>query len=168
MSILTREQMYTIGNVAKTTSLIRELSRDGDEPVFSLHSPAPEGFISLQNLFVSHTVEDPTEIVFAEEVFGDILFWMNLRESPRLKPYLDKWREIAEMKRKQKAFTAIIKEVEGNGRGKMQAARFLIEEPWKGKTKAAKEQVSRTADKAFKSPGVSSDYNRLKEEGLIN
>ena len=165
MSILSREDLYTEHNVPKTASNIKELARDTDNPVFTLY-PELEGYISLQKLFVSLTIDDPTEVNFAEEVFGDVGYWMILQKVAKLKPHIEKWREIAEMKRKQKAFKAIINEVEHEGKGKLQAAKFLIEEPWKNKRiKTTREASKKTTERAFNS--VSDDYKRLREEGLL-
>lgn len=161
MAMLTPKDLYTEGNVPKTTCLVLELSRDGDTPVFTL-AMEKEGYISLQKLFIDLTVDDPTEIEFAEQVFGDVVYWINWSNSPRLKPHLDKWRQVAEMKRKQIAFKAMVNEVRNDGKGSLQAARFLIEEPWKNKRlKKVREQSNKTTEQAHNS--VSSDLKRLEE-----
>ncbi|MCA9368199.1 hypothetical protein KC887_08155, partial [Candidatus Kaiserbacteria bacterium] len=75
----------------------------------------------------------------------------------------------ADVKRKSKAFQAIIKEVTNDGKNSYAAAKYLIEEPWKQKrTKAAKEESRATTEEALISSEVSEDLDRLREAGLLN
>ena len=137
-----------------------------NEPIFTLRDEK-EGYISLRKLYLQYVPNDPSEAVFAEVVFGDVGYWLHLRENKLLKPFFDEWRQEADVIRKSKAFTAIIKEVEGEGRSSFSAAKFLIEEPWKDKRDPkVKKESKETTSKA--SLQVKSDVERLREEGLIN
>ena len=166
MSMFTKEQLYTINNVAKTTSLVYETAKfhEKQDALFTLSS-IREDFISLQNLFIKFTVEDPTEVTFAETVFGSVEFWLNMREANRLKPDIEKWRKIADVKRKQQAFEVILEATKKKDATAYQAAKYLIEEPWKGKTAAAKKKANETTKEA--SHTFSGDIERLKQEGLL-
>ena len=173
MAMLTRDQIYTPQNKPKTTSLVFELSQQADiEAVFTLRDEK-EGFISLQKLFIEMTVEDPSEHTFAEQVFGDFPYWLHFRENKVLKKYLVEWRATAEAKRKSLAFNHIINEVKTQGKNSFQAARYLIDEPWKNKRDpSVKAQSSKTTNEAheealFQNEGFSADLKRLRTEGLI-
>ncbi len=131
-----------------------------------------EGKVCLFTLYMAHAVDDPSEVTFAEEVFGDIYFWQCLTESVWFKGIAEEWRFIAATKRKQKAFKAIVKEVQDNGRSAFTAAKYLIEEPWKigsaAERKKVKKQISDTAEAAVGDSSIQKDIARLRDEGLIN
>ena len=159
--------LYSTGNVRRTRSLFKELSLGGQEPVFTLGRDRGEGYICLKKLYIQFCVSDPSEAIFAEVVFGDIGFWKNIAKCTWMQDHLEEWREVVEVKRKSLAFQSVIKQVEEDGKSSFQAARFLIEEPWKDKrtpkvAKAAKASTTQASNV------VSSDVKRLKEEGLLN
>ena len=160
MPLLTKEQMYTPQNIARSTSLVYETAKQTDNPVFTL-SFVRDDFIRLGELFIELTIEDPTETVFAEHVFGSQSFWLNMREANRLKPSIEEWREMADAKRKQLAFQSLVSEVKTNGKSSVTAAKYLIEEPWKPKTKEQKEKTLRTTEKAYTT--IREDAERLKD-----
>ena len=167
MAMLSKKYLYTSQNVPRTTSLIVEFNTKADvDPIFTV-SAIREGYISLQKLFIEYTIDDPTEVVFAETVFGEISYWMTLREANRLKPYLEEWRAIADLYRKQRSFKVLVDEVKTDGKYSFQAAKYLIEEPWKPNTKAQRQATQKTTEKAYTSSGVADDVKRLKEEGYI-
>jgi len=168
--MLTREQLYNKMGVPQFLKLILEFNQkrtdwDLSDSVFTLKDEHHSGLVSLKRLFVSHTTEDPSEGSFAEAVFGDVSYWLRVREYKEFKPFVEEWRKEADILRKSKAFKAIIKEVEEEGRNSYAASKYLIEEPWKGTTKAAKTKAKETATKAYNT--VSDDYKRLKEEGFL-
>ena len=143
MAMLSRNQMYTPGNVRRTASLIFETCRYDDKPIFTLNVER-EGYISLQNLYIKYCVDDPTENTFAEEVFGSLEFWLNMKTSKQLGPLF---------------------EVKEEGKNSFQAAKYLIEEPWK-KGVVAKRKAKETTKEAF-STSVQKDAERLKESGYL-
>lgn len=150
----------------RTTSLFFETCRPGDNPVMGLQY-SKNHLPSLRELYVLYVVDDPSEATFAEEVFGDVFYWTKLREAPFLQDYLKQWDVVVQVKRKQKAFKAVVSEVEDGGRSALTAAKYLIEEGWRqDKTKkAVKAKVDSTSKEAanfFKD-----DVERLKEDGLL-
>lgn len=170
LGMFTRGTFYTEGNVRRTKSLFKEYTvlEDKFSPVFTVGKTLyPEGLVNLKELYIKFCVEDPTEVVFAEVVFGDYTFWEYLQKAPWFQDDLREWRTIVEVKRKSEAFKHMVKEVKDGGRSAYSAAKFLIEEPWKDKRnpKTKKESKS-TTNKA--SLQVKSDVERLREEGLIN
>ena len=172
--MFTHSDLYTHNNIFKYKELFHT------EPPYNgpltLRKENHDGKISLYKLYLSFAVEDPTEIVFSEEVFGEHAWWLRACETFLLKPHLEEWRMIAAEKRKQIAFKAIMDEVKTSakaGKSAFAAAKYLIEEPWKnGKSvadkKRIKKQIMETADAAFQSKEIQSDYNRLKEQGILN
>lgn len=165
MAMFTREDLFTSGNVMRSSALIKEFCRPGDTPIFCL-SPVRDDLPSLQNLYIQYCTDDPTEMTFAEEVFGYVQVWFNLREVTRLKPHLEDWRKICEEKRKSKAFKTIVNEVKEDKPGRLQAAKFLIEEPWKDKrVSKTKREADKTSAKAYNE--VHDDLKALQESGFL-
>ena len=170
MPILTHSDLYSGNGKAKTQDLFIEYNK---ESTLTLAKDNKDGAVSLYKLFVALTVDDPSEVQFAEEVFGDVGFWLKLQDSPILSSLVLDWRKVASQKRKQKAFAAILKEVEDNGRSAFTAAKYLIEEPWKeigtvAQKKKARQDIAESADEAYKASSITEDVKRLRNAGLIN
>ncbi len=169
MSILSYEDMYNSKNNMRLREIFCEYDPKG---ILTLDRNGKEGKISLYKLFVAHTVDDPTEYTFAEQVFGDWLFWEALSESSFLKPRLEDWRRVTDVMRKKQAFAAVVQEAK-EGKNQFSAAKYLIEEPWKGGPTAAskrkaKKKAQETAEEAFLDQALSQDIQRLREEGILN
>lgn len=167
MPIVTKKDMYSSLNVPQPRYIFCEFKEDG---IFTLdrHYNKDDGKIPLYNLYINLTVDDPSEATFVEEVFGDFYFWKVLSNAAFFREYIEEWREVAEIKRKQKAFKTIMKNAEEN----WTAAKYIIEEPWKGGPTAAerkrqKAKISKTAEAAFADKQIQEDFERLKEQGLI-
>ena len=165
MAMLTRDQIFTAQNKPKTLSLIKELCKQGDEPLFTVRDEK-EGYISLQKLYIDLTVEDPSESDFADAVFGDFLYWTMLRDTPKFTPFVEEWRQIADAKRKSIAFKAIVEEVKTKGKASFSAARFLIDEPWKDKRNPKVKADSKKSTEQAANP-YKEDMDRLREEGFL-
>ena len=168
MPIFTKDDLYNKSN----NMLIRDIfSEWNPSALLTLDKNGKEGKICLFKLYMAHSVDDPSEVTFAEEVFGDIYFWQCLTEANWFEKHITEWRHIAATKRKQKAFKSIIAEVENKGRSSFSAAKYLIEEPWKvgnaTERKKIKKQISDSAEAALGDSSVQSDLRRLREEGLI-
>lgn len=170
MPLLSYDQLYNVSGVPKFSHLIVELcyarpERDQTKALFTLRNEK-EGFISLKKLFVEHVASDPSEASFAEALFGDVGYWLRVRDAKELIQPLTNWREEAEVVRKSKAFKALVKEVEEDGKSSFSAAKYLIEEPWKDKRNPRVKKQSK-ATTSVASRQVKSDIERLKEEGLL-
>ena len=121
----------------------------------------------IRELFIAMVTEDPSEVSFAEEVFGDVGFWIWLSDQFFIQQYVREWREVAAVRMKQKAFKAIIETTKSEGASRFAAAKYLIEEPWKAKApRNVKDKVKKTATEA--ASVFVDDIERLKQEGLIN
>lgn len=167
MAIFKTEELYNNRN----NMLLRDIFCEWNpSAILTYNKNGKDGKVNLFNLYMAHAVDDPSEVVFAEEVFGDLYFWQCLAES-WFKPHVEEWRHLAAIKRKQQAFKAIITEVKTNGRSAFTAAKYLIEEPWKlgsaTERKKVRKQISDTADAALQETTIQSDIKRLKEQGLI-
>ena len=157
--------LYASNGLRRTRALFREVSVEGDSPVFTLvKSP---GYIKIKDLYIKFCVDDPTEATFALTVFGDIAFWENIAKCSWIQEHLGEWRRTTEVMRKAKAFEAIISEVNNAGRSSFSAAKFLIEEPWKDKRKpGVKAKSKESSDKAYGT--LKDDVKNLKDAGLLN
>lgn len=171
MAILSHSDLHNASGKPYSRDLFVEWNK---EAILSLAKEPKNGAVSLYKLFVALTEDDPSETMFAEEVFGDVGFWLRLQESPFISSELVEWRKVVAQKRKQKAFAAIIKEVKEGGRSSFSAAKYLIEEPWKltgtpvaSRKKIAKD-IAESAEKAFEDASITHDMQRLKEAGLMN
>lgn len=166
MSICSREDIYTPNNTPRFLCLIKELCKPTDKPIFTLRD-SKEGYISLRTLFLKLVTDDPSESTFAEEVFGDVGYWLKVRDNRYLKPHVEEWRQEADVLRKAKAFKAIMNEIETEGKSSFAASKFIIDEPWKDKrnpkTRAKSKESTEKAASEFKD-----DFTRLTEEGFIN
>lgn len=162
MSMFTRDDLLNDQGRYKTRGLFREVCRPEDEPIFTWSKGTDtHGLINLRDLYIRYSVDDPSEATFAEAVCEDIGWWEEVKTTSWIKGPLSEWRKVATIKRKAKAFQAILKEIEEGGRSSFTAAKYLIEEPWIDKrTKGAKEAAQETTEKAFES--VSGDVIRLK------
>lgn len=163
-----KEMLYNASGKKKTRSLFIETKRTGDDPFLSLKPQKNNGMISLRDLFIQYVVDDPSEVSFAEVVFGDYEFWQNLLECNWMDEYVKIWRSISDAKRKSKAFKSVLSEVENEGRNAYSAAKYIIEEPWKDKrNKQTKKEVQETTEAGFRASDISSDVQRLKREGIL-
>lgn len=144
-----REDLYGEQGHPKTKALFREWNGEGAPLSLSKHET--EGCINLRSLYISFCVDDPTEVEFAEAVFGDWEYWAHLSSISWVKEHLDKWREVVAVKRKAKAFRAIIQDAsDSQSRTRVTSAKYLIEEPWRNKrVKQTKEQVEQSSRQAF-------------------
>ncbi len=75
MPIFSYSDLYNKSN----NMLIRDIfSEWNPDALLTLDKNGKEGKICLFKLYMAHTVDDPSEVVFAEEVFGDLFFWQCL------------------------------------------------------------------------------------------
>jgi len=166
MAICNREDIYTPKNGLRFLCLIKELCKPTDKPIFTIRDEKT-GLISLRTLFLTLVVDDPSEATFAEEVFGDVGYWLKVREHKFLKPFVEDWRQECDVLRKAKAFKAIMNEVKDEGKSSFAASKFIIDEPWKDKrdpkVKAKSKESTNQAADSFKD-----DFTRLTEEGFLS
>lgn len=160
-----RDQLYSHNNIPRTSSLFAETCRVGDDPpIMSLNGK--DDLPCLRDYYVALVSVDPSEASFAEAVFGDVRYWLYLREQPFFQKYLAEFRELASTKRKQMAFEAIIEDAKDKtSRTRVTSAKYLIEEPWIPNTRRTKETKKKTTEAAV-SP-FKDDITRLREEGLL-
>lgn len=163
MPLVPSTMLYGENNVARTASLFTEMAPSTERPIFSLGRGPGEGsgIIPLRDLYVNYCVDDPTETVFAEEVFGDLFYWEQLKKASFMGKYLPTWRLIVDAKRKSRAFKSLVQKSKN---GDVMAAKYLIDEPWK-KGVVEKTKARKTTKAALE--GIDDDLARLREEGII-
>lgn len=160
MALFTHEQLHSSQGHKLTRALFWETRIGDDTPIMSLNRK--EGYVCIRPIFIELTKNDPTELVFAEHVFGDYAFWKNVTKAKWMDSYLEEWRMVADVQRKSDAFRAVISEVRTQGRSAFSAAKFLIDEPWKDKrnpkNKAAVKKSTETAHR-----GLEADVKRMQD-----
>lgn len=146
MAMFDREQLYGETNIARTKSLFVDF---GSDPANILTlGTFNKDFPSLRSLYVNLTVDDPSEYTFAITVFGEWAYWDKLRKVGFMQSHLEAWRHEAAVKRKSMAFKTIIEEAKGDGRNSYHAAKYLVEEPWRGRGKAQKAATKQSSEEA--------------------
>ena len=96
----------------------------------------PKGdLVVLRDIFIELVSEDPTEYDFAMHVFGDFAFWDNLSKATWIKPHLEEWRMVADVRRKSLEFGTIVRDAQSSSRTATTSSKFLIEERWKPQRK---------------------------------
>lgn len=174
MSMFTRDKLVGSNGKARTTSLYHETllpKQNPDYVLFTVGDNPKAGLVNLRSLYVSLCKDDPTEYLFAMTVFGDMELFYKHRNHPVLSTYYDKFQKEADIARKAEAFKTIIEEARApEGKNRMQASRFLIEEPWKKGTqetskdkRKARKESRETTELAFEAEGLSEDVKRLAE-----
>jgi len=160
----------------RTKALFYETAYGNDDFViftlkeFDSHTSDGRPLTSLSQIFIEMTVEDPTEVEFADHVFGSWLVWDKIRSSDkRVVAAVEQWREEATIRRKSIAFKALVSEVKTLGKSSQSTAKYLLEEPWKKPAdgRGHREQVRKTTEKAAESIDLKEDIKRLKEAGMI-
>lgn len=147
MSMFDREQLYSSTGQILTKSLFSDFGAEKAN-ILTLNR-SDKGFPCLRKLYVDLTVDDPSEYTFVEKVFGDFAFWDKLSKVSWMRENLEEWRVEADVKRKSEAFKCIVNEIKDDKRNAYQAAKYLIEEPWKGKSKAVRTKSKETSQAAL-------------------
>lgn len=160
-----KEQLWANNNKPRLSSIFKETARAEQMPhiLMTLRGHDPD-LPCFRDLFISLVTNDPSEASVGEVVFNDVYYWLILRETDFIKPYLEEWRKVADVKRKQKAFESIVNEVATNGKNQFAAAKYLIEEPWKPNTKASRATKKETTKEAF--DPFKEDIQRMSEHLL--
>ena len=150
MSLFSKEQLYTSGGVFYTKRIFADFGDNPDNLLYLESNTNKKPLPVLRSLYVSMTINDPTEVSFVEAVFdGDFNWWFRLSGTAWFQKYLKDWRREADIKRKSQAFEAIVEEAKSGGRNALQAARYLIDEPWKkSRTKEAIKEKQETTEAA--------------------
>lgn len=137
-----RTKFVEFGNNSPDAWVLREANKDRG--------------IFLQDIFVSLTKDDPTELEFADYLCGSMTIWMAMRESEFVKPFYEHWLELTAIKRKADAFKTIILDAKNpDSRSSATSAKYIIEEPWLKGTKEVKQKSKETTKEAFQDSSLS-------------
>lgn len=145
----------------KTRSLFVEtidakVRENGYEPIFTLRAQDLEdGTKSLKKIYLD--MMDPSEMLFAEEVFGTYEHWQKLTECTWFIPHLEQWRKELELKLIGLGVQQLQKQAK---MGNVNAAKALMDRKWKSDKKAVgrprKAQTVENSEEDF-----SSDAERI-------
>ena len=136
-----------------------------DAVLYTLKDHDYRGYPSMYRLFLESTTLDPTEYSFAMSYLDGWEHWEQLQECEWMKPYVERWRKEAELKLKSKALVRVIELADSGGKDGYLAAKYLLDDGWRPKTKA-QSQVGRPTKAMIKqvaSEKVELD-RRLKED----
>lgn len=155
-------------NILYTNALFKEEDGIGAALYTLAADDITEGdktYISLRKQYL--LLEDPTEYEIATRYFESWTHWKKVRESSKIKPHIDEWREELEVKLRSKGVKGIYTKMED---GDYQASKWLAEKGWVTKTprKAgapSKEEKIGEARKAAKVVGiVDAHYERMNNK----
>ena len=100
---------------------------------------------SIKKLYLE--IADPTEYEFAKQCFASWAHWKRLCEkTTNLHPYIAAWREELEVKLRSQGVRGVMMEAYSEGKGALQAAKWLADKGWTEKRTAgrpSKEEVVR-------------------------
>lgn len=102
---LKHSDMWTATNSPRTRSLFEDECLPTDTPVASLERSKAGHEETLHKAYIAYCVDDPSETNFIDYAFGgDFRYWKELKNTKWMQPYLDRWKEEADIRRKAKAF----------------------------------------------------------------
>ena len=137
----------TDNNVHYTNALFKEYNQN--EPELAIYTTASEDitvgdktYISLRKQYL--LLEDPTEYEIASRYFENWTHWKKVRESSKLKPEVDEWREELEVKLRSQGVKKVIDSL-GDGKQGLSSAKWLADKGWepvKSKGRPTKEMVA--------------------------
>jgi hypothetical protein len=158
--LFTHEQLYSAQGHRLTRSLFKETAKAGDTPIMSLGRFPKADVVQLFPIYLELAADDPSEYEFAIHVFGTYGQWQLIADSAWMKPYIEEWRQEADVRRKSTAFRRIHEEVTAGERSAYTAAKYLIEEPWKDKRNPKTKEISQTTSTQA-AEGVKDDVLRM-------
>lgn len=125
MSDIDFSKMWSSNGKFLGENLILELGWKADVAIYTISnvkSERNEGLTDLRELYLS--CEDPTEYEFALKAFGSWKAWKGMRNNKRVLPFLEEWREEAEIKLKSEMVSNMISLAD---EGAFQATKFVYD-----------------------------------------
>lgn len=109
------------------------------------HTYKEKTYVSLKKVYMDYNHVPGLEYDFANDHLGGWVHWNKLVDSPKLKPYIESWREELEIKIRAASVKEVIK-VSKSEKG-FQAAKWIAEGGYEPKTagRPTKEQVAKEA-----------------------
>lgn len=94
-------------------------------------------YLSIKKLYLE--IADPTEYEFAKKCFDSWAHWKRLCEkTTNLHPYIAAWREELEVKLRSQGVRGVMLEAYSEGKGALQAAKWLADKGWTEKRTAGR------------------------------
>jgi hypothetical protein len=94
-------------------------------------------YLSIKKLYLE--IADPTEYEFAKKCFDSWAHWKRLCEkTTNLHPYIAAWREELEVKLRSQGVRGVMLEAYSEGKGSLQAAKWLADKGWTEKRTAGR------------------------------
>lgn len=123
-------------------------------------------YISIKRLYLE--TADPTEYEFAKKCFEGWSHWRRIcSTTTSLHPYIEEWREELEIKLRSDGIKGVISEVKSQGKGALQASKWLADKGWADKRPAgrpSKQEVERERKQQARiKDQVGSDLERITQ-----
>lgn len=160
----------TENNILYTNALFKELNIN--EPEIAIYTLAADDIVDGDKTYISIRkqyllLEDPTEYEIASRYFDSWTHWKKVRESSKIKPHIEEWREELEVKLRSKGVKGVYEKALD---GDYQASKWLAERGFSDKKparrgKPTKAEVIGEARKEAKVVGiVDAHYERMKNK----
>lgn len=121
-------------------------------------------YLSMKNLYMKYYF-DPTEYQFVMNVLGDYKLWETILANRTIRPYIEEWREEAEIRLRSEAIKEVVEVAKNEGAKGFTAAKWLAEAKWKGRTGAGRPKnradASQNEIESKLSKEIESDLKRL-------
>lgn len=162
-------QFHNDMNILYTNVLFKEWNTY--EPDLALYTTASDDitegsktYISLRKQYL--LMNDPTEYEFAKKYFDSWTHWKKVRESSKIKPHVDEWREELEVKTRSKGLKGVMDKADD---GDYQASKYLADRGWSKSPRKAgapkKAEVIAEARKAAKVTNIiDAHYERMMKK----
>lgn len=139
----------------KTISLFLEHHYDTTEAIFTMKGEhfdyKGKQYLSPRQLFVG--LGDPTGYEFSQQYLDGWEHWKAFCASPRIRAFIEDWKEELEVKLRSKAITTVVADSESESRSSVASAKWLSDRGWVEKRaagKPSKEEVQRELKVATK------------------
>jgi len=123
-----RPHFKDVRGVWRTANLFEETCDDPAKypPIYSLKDEDTSSCVSLKRLYLA--MEDVTEHDFARMCLGSWEHWEMINQSWAVKPHIEKWRELLDLKLRAK-YLRLIKDTaeDGEGPNALNATKYLLE-----------------------------------------
>lgn len=123
-------------------------------------------YISIKRLYLE--IGDPTEYEFAQACFEGWSHWKRIcTTTTALHPYIEEWREELEVKLRSDGIKGVVNEVKAQGKGALQASKWLADKGWTEKRGAGRptkaEVESERKQRARIAESVGDDLDRITQ-----
>lgn len=145
---------HPVTNIRLLMALFLEQSyEDRTFVLYTLKDDDHDGYKSLYKLYMS--IQDPTEIKFAEACFENYDHWVKVSECKWMVPFITRWREELDLRIRSKALANVMHiAADEHSKFSYEANKYLLSGQWKPSQKdpvgrPSKERIRQEAARLF-------------------